>query len=125
MNTKNKGTLTEAKCLAYLASISDEVLVPFGDRMPFDLVYIRDNLFYKVQCKYSSVKTASEAYEVNLRVSGGNKSRTTNKLYSPNDFDYLYIETLEDSYFIPWNLINGITKITVSKNNKYSKYIIT
>ena len=85
MNTKDKGTLGEALAIAHYVSLGYEVAIPLGDRRPYDLIVDTGRQLLKVQVKYTTTR------EVDLRVSGGNKSRNTHVPYKDGDFDLLLV----------------------------------
>ena len=121
MNSKEKGDLAASQCIAYYMGKEYEVLLPIGDKKPYDMVVDMDGL-KKVQCKYTSHKGKSGKYKVPLRVMGGNQSYHTAKTYSEGDFDILFVLTEnKDRYEIPYSAIKGYTStITLDKNvNKY------
>jgi len=102
MNSKNKGDLAVSKAITYFVGKQEEVLLPFGNRRPYDLVIERENRLLKVQCKYTTCKSPYGIYTVPLRVMGGNQSYHTAKLYKKDDFDLLFVYTGSgDMYEIP------------------------
>jgi hypothetical protein len=102
MNTKEKGDLAVAKATVYFIERGNEVLLPFGDKQPYDMVIERKNKLLKVQCKYTNHKSEYGVYIVPVRVMGGNRSRNTAKTYEKGDFDILFVYTESgDIYEIP------------------------
>lgn len=55
-HTKEKGDLAVAKIISNLSEKGFKILVPLSEHLPFDLVAYKDNKFYKVQVKFSSIK---------------------------------------------------------------------
>ncbi len=72
MNTKEKGGLAVAKAIQHYIFLGNEVLLPMGDKKPYDLVVDCGQL-KKVQCKYTTY-CPKDNYVVPLRVMGGNQS---------------------------------------------------
>lgn len=102
MKTKEKGDLAVAKAVAYFVEKENEVLLPFGDKRPYDIVVERKSKLIKVQCKYTTHKSKYGVYIVPLRVMGGNKSKNTAKSYKKGDFELLFVCTEEGNiYEIP------------------------
>ena len=94
MNSKQKGDICLSQAIAYYVYTGCEVLLPLGDRRPYDLVIeTPDSKLSKVQCKYTSSKNRYGRYIVDLRVTGGNQSFTTSKFYENGDFDILFVCT--------------------------------
>ena len=90
MNTKDIGTLGEAKAIAFYVELGYEVSIPIGDRRPYDLIVERGGWCSCVQVK------CTMGHEVDLRISGGNKSKDTHKKYIIGDFDVLCIVKITD-----------------------------
>jgi len=106
MKTKQKGDIAVAKAVSYFIEKNEEVLFPFGDKQPYDLVIERNKKFLKVQCKYTSHKSKYGIYLVPLRVMGGNRSRNASKKYERNDFDLLFVYAENgDMYEIPSDIL--------------------
>lgn len=99
MNSKQKGSLAVAQCVAKMYERGYEVLLPFGDRKPYDLVLDTGDRLLKVQCKYAG-RSARGWHEASLRVMGGNQSYHTAKKYADTDFDLLYVYTADGRHFL-------------------------
>jgi hypothetical protein len=123
MNSKQKGSIAVAKCISKLYSLGYEVLLPVGDRNPYDLVFDDGKRLFKVQVKFAG-KTSKGKYRAGLRVTGGNQSYNYAKKYTDSDFDYLFIYTADNrKYLIKWNEIDVRNEITID-DKKYQKYLI-
>jgi hypothetical protein len=57
MTPSQVGTVTEARILAALVSRGLNVLVPFGQGLPYDLVVEKDGKFQRVQCKTGALRS--------------------------------------------------------------------
>lgn len=124
MNSKEKGDICVGNAVSYYMKNSVEVLLPIGDKKPYDIVVDKGNLL-KVQCKYTAAKSKNKTkgYVVGLRITGGNQSFHTAKKYEKGDFDILFVTTKDNvSYEIPYNIVEGRSSIIVGK--KYEKYKI-
>jgi len=120
MNSKQKGSLAVSQGIAKLYEKGFEVLLPIGDRNPYDLVFDDGKKLYKVQVKYAG-KTSKGKYTAGLRITGGNQSYNYAKKYKDNDFDYLYIFAANNKhYLIKWSDIKIRNEISVS-DKKYKK----
>lgn len=123
MNSKQKGSLAVSQCIAKLYLLGYEVLLPIGDRKPYDLVFDDGNNLNRVQVKYAG-KSSRNRFVAYLRVTGGNQSFNYAKKYKQNDFDYLYVFTGDKRHFlIKWNEVKARNQIVVD-DLKYQKYLI-
>ena len=123
MNSKQKGSIAVAQCIAKLYQMGHEVLLPVGDRNPYDLVFDDGTKLNKVQVKYAG-RNSNGRHKAGLRIAGGNQSFNYVKKYSNKDFDYLYVFTEDNrSYLIKWSEISIRNELTID-DNKYQKYLI-
>ena len=118
MNSKHKGDLALSKAIAYFMENGFEVLLPIGDKRPYDLVVEKHGILQKVQCKYTSHKRNYGVYSVPLRVMGGNRSSGCNaKKYNKEDFDILFAYTSEGTmYNIPFKDITSTNSYSLGNN---------
>ena len=123
MNTKQKGDLAVAQCIAKLTSLGYEILLPIGDKKHYDLVFDDGKTLNKVQVKYAG-ESWKRKYVANLRITGGNQSFNYARKYKEDDFDYLYIYTGDNRhYLIRWSEIKTRNSLTID-DKKYKKYLI-
>jgi len=123
MNSKEKGDIAIAHGIAYYMGLQHEVLLPIGDKKPYDFI-VDDGELKKVQCKYTSHKTKYGIYKAPLRVMGGNQSYHTAKSYKKGDFDIFFVHTeSNDTYAIPYKAIEGNVN-SVALGKKMQKYKI-
>jgi hypothetical protein len=118
MKTKEKGDIALSKAISYFVEIGYEVLLPLGDRRPYDLVVeYPDGILKKVQCKFTSCKSSYGKYVIPLRVMGGNRSRNDAVKYQKKDFDILFVYTeTKDIYVIPFCEIKSTSSININKS---------
>ncbi|SRR5258708_36311111 len=122
-NSKQKGSYALAQCIAKLYSLGYEVLLPVGDRKPYDLIFDDGKHLYKVQAKYAGLYRNGRC-KVGLRITGGNQSFNYTRKYKDDDFDYLYVMTPTlKQYLIKWNETKNRNEITID-DRKYDKYLI-
>lgn len=119
---KRKGDIALSKAIAYFIEKGCEVLLPVGDRRPYDLVVeFEDGTLKKVQCKYTSYKSPAGNYVVPLRVMGGNRTRNKAVKYNKDDFDIIFIYTAaKDLYCIPFNEVEATAAFII--NNTRDKW---
>lgn len=123
MNSKQKGSVAVAQCIAKLYMLGYEVLLPIGDRNPYDLVFDDGNKLKKVQVKFAG-KSSKGDYKAGLRIAGGNQSFNYMKKYKDSDFDFLFVYTEDNRcYLMQWDKINVRNEITID-DIKYQKYLI-
>lgn len=122
-NTKQKGSYALAQCIAKLYAMGYEVLLPIGDRQPYDLIFDDGEHLYKVQVKYAGLYKSGKC-KVGLRITGGNQSYNYAKKYKDDDFDYLYVCTPSNKhYLIKWSETKNRNEITID-DPRYRRYLI-
>ena len=123
MNSKQKGSIAVAQCIAKLYKLGFEVLLPIGDRNPYDLVFDDGKKLNKVQVKFAG-KRSRGGYRAGLRVTGGNQSFNYAKKYNKDAFDYLFVYSEDGrSYLIEWNDIEIRNEIKIDYQ-VYKKYLV-
>lgn len=123
MNSKQKGSIAVAQCIAKLYKLGYEVLLPIGDRNSYDLIFDDGKKLNKVQVKFAG-KRSRGTYRAGLRITGGNQSYNYAKKYNNDAFDYLFVYSEEGkSYLIDWNEIKIRNEITIN-DKKYLKYLV-
>ncbi len=122
-NSKHKGSVAVAKCIAKLYSMGYEVLLPIGDRNSYDLVFDDGKNLYRVQVKYAGLTTKGKCI-AGLRITGGNQSYNYAKKYGDNEFDYLFVLTSDNKeYLMKWQDLKIRNELSISAK-KYQKYLV-
>jgi hypothetical protein len=122
MNTKQKGDLAVGRAIAHYLEHGQEVMIPIGDKRPYDLVIERGDVLQKVQCKFTAAKTPCGVFTASLRVTGGNQSFHTAKSYEEGDFDLLFVCTSDgELYEFPAEAVKG-NKCSVNLGKRYDHY---
>ena len=111
--TKTKGDLAVAKAISDLIEKGYEVLQPFSEHLPFDLVVYKDNKFIRIQVKHSKdgvVKNHSGWVS---------KSQNHIKTYNIKDFDYyaLYLVRKDKLIYLPSNMGGKQIRLQLPKRN--------
>ena len=106
MNSKNKGTVAEAKIKADLLSKGYNIATPEGDYLPYDLICISKN-FYKIQVKSCKIRK-NNSIKVSLRknIYKSGKALHT-KRYEKADADVfaIYVPDTDDCFYIDASLL--------------------
>lgn len=117
-NPSKQGDIGEAKAIYEYTRLGFTVCRTLFDSAKYDLVVDDGENLLKVQVKTTKYKTKSKNYCVDLRSSGGNKSRFINKNRSDDDYDLLFaLAENGDCWSIP------VDKISYSTVNLGTKYI--
>ena len=92
------------------------------DSQSYDLVVEADGKFYGVQVRTTYHKKPYGTYQVNLKVSGGNRSGTGKIAYfDPQSVDLLFIVTDSgEKYLIPSSEVKSRSSINLC--DKYEQY---
>jgi hypothetical protein len=124
MNSKKQGDVGLGLAIAWLTTKGYTVCIPLTDSQDYDLVAEIDGKLSKIQVKTTSHKPKDKnAYVLNLRVCGGNRSGQTIKHFNSTLVDYVFALTEEGTrYFIPSSEINNGS--TINLGEKYSSYIV-
>ena len=90
-HTKNKCDLAVTKIIADLTEKGFDLLLPISENLPFDLIAYKDNISYRIQCKYASDGIAK------YKTSWADKNGNHIKKYLDTDFDYygLYLPDMK------------------------------
>jgi PD-(D/E)XK endonuclease len=103
MDTKLKGDIAEQAVVLYALKQEWGVLKPYGDRLPYDLVFDIDGSFLKIQVKSAWFDEKRQNYVVDSRRTKTNRRQMLRETYKIGDFDFaiIYIEELEIFYVMP------------------------
>lgn len=85
-NSKAQGNIGLGMAIAYFTAKKFIVSIPLNDSQSYDLVVDMDGSLKRVQVKTTSRKKTSSKYEVELRSTGGNKSRNTRKHFDNTEY---------------------------------------
>lgn len=85
-HTKDKGDVATTQAIADLTKKGYTILTPtVSEHLPFDFVAFKENMFYRIQSKYSFNRQATN------KTSWNDKHGNHTKTYTENDFDYYAI----------------------------------
>ncbi len=123
---KKQGNLGVAKAIYDYMKLGYTVCTPLSDSDKYDLVIDDRVSLKKVQVKTSRAKSVhgNNAYVVNLRTNGGNRSSgNTYKYRETDDYDILYV-LVEDgrSWSIPVSELGTAKRAITVGFNKYENF---
>jgi hypothetical protein len=109
MDTKMKGDIAEIEVQLKALKLGWDVLVPVGDRLPYDLVVIINNKFVKLQVKSAWLSKEEGVYLIDVRRTKTNRRVMKREKYTNNDFDFaiIFISDLNVFYVIPVEIFNS------------------
>ncbi len=109
METKQKGDIAEQATVLQALKLGWGVLTPYGDRLPYDLVFDTGENFVKIQVKSAWFDSTKENYVTDNRRTKTNRRRMIRSNYSANDFDFavIYLQDLEVFYIMPVEIFNA------------------
>jgi len=109
MDTKLKGDIAEIEVQLKALKLGWDVLIPLGDRLPYDLVIVINNKFIKIQVKSAWLSENKGVYLIDVRRTKTNRREMKRKKYSNEDFDFgiIFISDLNVFYVIPVNIFNS------------------
>jgi PD-(D/E)XK endonuclease len=109
MDTKLKGDIAEQAVVLYALKQGWAVLKPYGDRMPYDIVFDIDGIFLKIQVKSAWFDESRQNYVVDTRRTKTNRRKMIRSTYKISDFDFavIYVQDLEIFYVIPSDIFTS------------------
>lgn len=117
---KEKGRAGLSAAIAYFGMNGYTVSIPLNDTQDYDLVVEKDNIFQKVQCKFSGSYNHSGTQKVKLDTWGGAKGGTYYGNVRDSSCDLLFVLCNDKTmYLIPIKEITTKTQLTLLNFQKY------
>ena len=119
LNSKQKGNLTELKCLAAFVEQGITVSIPYGDCARYDFIADIEGKLYKIQCKTSNLESEG-VYKFACKSTTGNTLNNTRRKYDENQIDFFATIIEDKCCLIPVQETGGSSKtlrINPPKNN--------
>lgn len=119
LNSKQKGNLTQLKCLAAFVEQGITVSIPYGDCARYDFVADIDGKLYKIQCKTSNLEP-NGTYKFACKSTTGNTLNNNRRKYDETQIDFFATIIEDDCCLIPVQETGGSSKtlrIEPPKNN--------
>lgn len=123
-STKQKGDIAEYRVVAELLKLGLNVLMPCGDRLPYDLVIERNGKFSRLQVKWAWQDRSKDAwfYCVDLRSSNTNRVKCFHSKHGPEKVDFVVAWIAEwDTFYVIPSIVAAKYRSTIrlSMNEKH------
>lgn len=117
MEPKQKGNLTELKCIAAFYELGYSVSIPYGENSRYDFIADINGKLIRVQIKTSHQVTKGDnsSYIFSCRSSRSSRTHCINKKYTSSEIDYFSTFILGKCYLIP------ISECSTAKTLRFSK----
>lgn len=103
MDTKLKGDIAEQAAILQGLKRGWGVMIPVGDRLPYDLVFDVEGKLIRIQVKSAWIDDPSQNYVVDNRRCKTNRRVMIKDTYEHKDFDFalVYLKELDLFYVFP------------------------
>lgn len=112
LNPKQKGNLTELKCLSAFYELGYQCSIPYGENSRYDLIADIDGKLIRVQCK-TSREVDEGVIEFPCRSSQSNTHSNLQRRYTANEIDYFCTFWAGKCYLIP------VTECSITKKLRF------
>lgn len=120
-NTKKQGDAGLGAAIAFFAKRGDCINIPLTDSQEYDLIVDCGGTLRKIHVKTTNSLSPHGIYQVELRTTGGNKSRQIRALLDKTKIDFLFVLAGDGSeYLIPANMIESNGSLNLGK--KYEAF---
>lgn len=103
MDAKQRGNVTELKCITYLMELGYNVSIPYGENCRYDFILDVDNILIKIQCKTCRVKQTDSVIYFSCESNRNNGKYYKRTQYSCSDVDYFATYYNNVCYLVPSN----------------------
>ena len=104
LNSKQKGNLTELKCLAAFVEQGITVSIPYGDCARYDFIADIEGQLYKIQCKTASYRRGDTSkISFSCRSTSTKHGQTVHHTYDESEVDFFaaYFPENDKCYLVP------------------------
>lgn len=112
LSSKQKGNLTELKCISAFYELGYQCSIPYGENSRYDLIADIDGKLIKVQCK-TSREIESGVIEFSCRSCRSNTQSNLRRRYTAEEVDYFATIWDGKCYLIP------ISECSVTKKLRF------
>ena len=122
-----QGNIGLAYAIAYYSKLGYTVSIPLTDTQDYDIIVDTGETLLKVQVKTTTCKSEYNNYQLNLKVSGGNRSGEGKvKTFDQNNCDLVFAMTNDfEFYSIPRKEITSKTGISLGEKYLPFKVLLT
>ena len=122
-----QGNIGLAYAIAYYSKLGYTVSIPLTDTQDYDIIVDTGETLLKVQVKTTTCKSEYNNYQLNLKVSGGNRSGEGKvKTFDQNNYDLVFAMTNDfEFYSIPRKEITSKTSISLGEKYLPFKVLLT
>lgn len=127
LTRSQQGDLGEARAVYELVKLGYALSKPLHVHLPYDFIAEKDNRLYRVQVKTSRLvlRKSTQAYQVQLCSTGGNRLVNTRTHFDSTKIDLLFVMTADDRcWLIPADKVVAKNNITVG-TALYAEYQVT
>lgn len=100
LNSKQKGNLTELKCLTAFYELGYQCSIPYGENSRYDLIADINGKLIRIQCK-TSRQVDEGVIEFSCRSCRSNTQSNLQRRYSNKEIDYFATYWNDKCYLIP------------------------
>jgi hypothetical protein len=122
-NPRLQGEIGLGAAIAWFTANGYCVAIPLADNQPYDLVVDGPDGLQRVEVKTATAKDRRGRFVVDIRTSGGNRSRSTVKHFDPTACDLLFILTDDQRrYVVPVRHLRARAVVVLSP--MYDPYVV-
>ena len=103
LSSKQKGNLTELKCLSAFYELGYQCSIPYGENSRYDLIADIDGKLIKIQCK-TSREVEQGVIEFSCRSCRSNTQSNLRRRYTSEEVDYFATMCNNQCYLIPYDV---------------------
>jgi hypothetical protein len=122
-NPRLQGEIGLGAAIAWFTANGYCVAIPLADNQPYDLVVDGPDGLQRVDVKTATSRTRRGHFVVDIRTSGGNRSRNTVKHFDPSACDLLFVLTdARTTYLLPVAALRARAAIVLSP--MYEEFVV-
>lgn len=120
-----QGNIGLSYAIAYYSKLGYIISIPLTDTQDYDIIADTGEALLKIQVKTTTCKSVHNIYQLNLKVSGGNRSgEGKDKTFDQNNCDLVFAMTNDfEFYSIPRKEITS--KNSISLGDKWLPFKVT
>lgn len=107
---------TVTKAIHNLSNRFENIAIPIRGSYFYDILVEKQFKIFRIKIVSTTCLSPSGSYVANIRKSGGKQTRQG---FDSINCDYLYIDTPENCYLIPTNMITNTRALSLSMFHEY------